>query len=247
MISRILLSKLAHDAGFDVELGEADGWLAFGVPGRPLRIWLYPQAEGAVVAFSRADVLRELDLVSTTQVGLPPTAVGAGLALSPDDVLALLIRARVLDRTLPHALLEAYQAAVAQVDATEAIALVKQRRGQDLFRSGLLDYWQGCCAITGLNVPELLRASHAKPWKDSTDSERLDVHNGLLLAAHMDAAFDQGLIAVGDDGVVIVSSALSNASRATLGLTESRSVKRLTAAHQPYLAWHRTNVFRKSP
>jgi len=38
-----------------------------------------------------------------------------------------------------------------------------QRVGQDPFRQGLLDFWEGRCAITGLAVPELLRASHIKP------------------------------------------------------------------------------------
>ena len=51
--------------------------------------------------------------------------------------------------------------------------------------------------MTGLDVPELLRASHIKPWADcGTDAERLDVFNGLLLAPHLDAAFDAGFITI---------------------------------------------------
>jgi len=61
----------------------------------------------------------------------------------------------------------------------------------------LLDLWEGRCAVTGLAVPELLRASHIKPWADcETDAERLDVYNGFLLAPHLDAAFDLGFITV---------------------------------------------------
>ncbi|MDC0682621.1 HNH endonuclease signature motif containing protein [Sorangium atrum] len=49
--------------------------------------------------------------------------------------------------------------------------------------------------MTGLAVPALLRASHIKPWADcETDAERLDVYNGILLAPHLDAAFDRGFI-----------------------------------------------------
>ena len=49
--------------------------------------------------------------------------------------------------------------------------------------------------VTGCAEPLLLRASHIKPWaRCATDAERLDVKNGLLLAAHLDAAFDCGLI-----------------------------------------------------
>lgn len=58
-----------------------------------------------------------------------------------------------------------------------------QRVGQDIFRQGLMECWESRCAITGLAIPELLRASHIKPWADcATDAERLDVYNGLLLA-----------------------------------------------------------------
>ena len=69
----------------------------------------------------------------------------------------------------------------------------------------MMRYWGGRCAISGISEPALLRASHAKPWKDSTDAERLDVHNGLLLAVHLDAAFDAGLICVGEHGRILVS------------------------------------------
>ena len=57
-----------------------------------------------------------------------------------------------------------------------------------------MEYWDSKCAVTGLAIPELLKASHIKPWKDSTDEERLDIFNGLLLAPHLDAAFDRGFI-----------------------------------------------------
>jgi len=74
------------------------------------------------------------------------------------------------------------------------------------------------CAITRLAVPELLRASHIKPWAAcETDAERLDVYNGLLLAPHLDAAFDQGFISVADSGDVIVSPALDVDARQVLG------------------------------
>jgi len=53
---------------------------------------------------------------------------------------------------------------------------------------------------------ELLRASHIKPWAAcASDAERLGVFNGLLLAPHLEAAFDQGFISVSDAGNVLVS------------------------------------------
>jgi predicted restriction endonuclease len=122
--------------------------------------------------------------------------------------------------------------------------LVVQRVGQDLFRSGLVDYWDGRCAVTALAVVELLRASHIKPWADcATDAERLDVYNGLLLAPHLDAAFDRGFITVQDDGTVVVSSRLTEQDRRVLGLDAPLRVRALQDGHRVYLPWHRERVF----
>jgi predicted restriction endonuclease len=50
-----------------------------------------------------------------------------------------------------------------------------------------------------------LRASHIVPWADCDDEQRLDIHNGLLLSALWDGAFDQGLVSFADDGAVLAS------------------------------------------
>ncbi|WP_410473713.1 HNH endonuclease [Guyparkeria sp. TX1] len=39
----------------------------------------------------------------------------------------------------------------------------------------------------------MLVTSHIKPWRDSSDRERLDGDNGLFLASHVGRLFDQGL------------------------------------------------------
>lgn len=241
--SPIILTKLANDAGFAVELGERNGWLAFAIPGRNLGLWLRAEDEGIVAVFFRRDVLAELPLGVPWSGPLPVGAAGARKVANSEDLLTLLRRAWTLEHTLPDAILATYRQVTARIDATEAEALVRQRRGQVLFRQALCDYWGGLCAISGLDVPELLRASHAKPWKDATDAERLDVHNGLLLAAHLDAAYDQGLITVHPDGRVEPSRRLPPAAIAVLGLTEPRRVHGLVAAHAPFLAWHVTHVF----
>lgn len=247
MHSAILISKLAHDAGFVVELGETDGWLAFAIPGRDLTLWLRGQDEALVAALSRRDVLAEIAIGTAWSGSLPGAAQGARLVGSANELLTLLHRARVLERALPDALLTEYRQVTADIDATEALGWVRQRRGQALFRQGLFDYWGGRCAITGLDVPELLRASHAKPWKDATDAERLDVHNGLLLAAHLDAAYDQGLLTVHPDGSIELSRRLNQTAKALLGLTALPRVVGLNAAHAPFLAWHVERVFAAAP
>ena len=79
-----------------------------------------------------------------------------------------------------------------------------------------------------------------------TDTERLDVFNGLLLAPHLDAAFDSGFITIREDGTVLLSGALPSADRSALGLDGSLKIHRLHRAHERYLPWHRPEIFRNS-
>lgn len=132
--------------------------------------------------------------------------------------------------------------------STEADRLVVARVGQTMFRAALLDYWQGRCCITGLEVPELLRASHIKPWAYcERDEERLDVFNGLLLAPNLDAMFDAGWLTVAPDGSVEISPALSAEARKTLGVSQPLRVHRIQPGHAPYLDFHNRYVYRQSP
>jgi hypothetical protein len=76
---------------------------------------------------------------------------------------------------------------------TEKETLCATRIGQGQFRQDLESMWKACAA-TGRRELPLLRASHSKPWRASTDAERLDPYNGLLLVANLDVAFDSGYI-----------------------------------------------------
>ncbi|MGH6900654.1 MAG: HNH endonuclease [Geminicoccaceae bacterium] len=109
-----------------------------------------------------------------------------------------------LARALPLAPLRACEASTRDLPrTTEAERLVVQWIGQEVFRTALMDYWGGRRAVTGGAEPLLRRASHIEPWAlCETDAERLDVYNGLLLAAHLDAAFDGGLIDSDDTGQI---------------------------------------------
>lgn len=122
-------------------------------------------------------------------------------------------------------------------------AMVKVRRHQEKFRDNLLAAWNGRCPVTGCHNPDLLRASHIKPWADCNHRERLDTDNGLLLAAHLDAAFDRGLISFDDSGAVLISSLLSPQDQAVLGLRQDCSIS-LDEGHLTYLKFHREKVFR---
>jgi hypothetical protein len=159
---------------------------------------------------------------------------------------AALDRVYKLAASLPNAPLARFQIMAAALPrTTEAEQLVIQRIGQDVFRDALMDYWGGRCPLTGITEPGLLRASHIVPWANCTDEQRLDVHNGLLLSALWDAAFDRGLISFADDGSVLESPQLSAMARRALDLSEVSPLSGLRDAHRANLALHRAaNGFR---
>jgi hypothetical protein len=256
LLDRAALRKVAVDAGFDLA-SDGSGWIEAASTQAPLRAWLTMDDDDRIaLGLSMLNVAQRL-LEDDRPIGAAPPPAGAPAApawllvetLAQAD--AVLGRAWALSRTLPAALVSRYQAEVRQAlaanemapSATEREAVVRQRIGQQLFREGLMTLWQGRCAISGLAVAELLRASHAKPWAASTDDERLDVYNGLLLAAHLDAAFDAGLLGIDEAGTVLLSPQLPGSAVELLGLKESRRIA-VTLAHGPYLDWHRRRVFR---
>ena len=89
---------------------------------------------------------------------------------------------------------------------TERIISRNSRVGQHLFRQIVLANYHNTCCITGIPVPELLNASHIKPWAEHKD-QRLNPENGLALNALHDRAFDRGYITVTPDGYRIKVSA----------------------------------------
>lgn len=128
------------------------------------------------------------------------------------------------------------------LDSTSREALVHARLGQGKFREKLLELWSGSCAVSGCAIPELLRASHIKPWRDSTNRQRIDSDNGLLLEANLDALFDSGLIAFEDSGNMLVSGRVSTDEQKRLGIP--RKLRKFPNKQQcRYLAWHRENRF----
>lgn len=98
--------------------------------------------------------------------------------------------------------------------------VVKARRGQGAFRKAVMAR-EKSCRVTGLANPDLLIASHIKPWRDcETADERLSGANGLMLSPNADRLFDQHLITFTDDGALIISSILSEDDCEKLGLAK---------------------------
>lgn len=120
---------------------------------------------------------------------------------------------------------------------TETEAIVKSRIGQDKLRKELLNK-SHCCELCGINLEEILVASHIKPWKDSDNNEKLDVENTLLLCAMHDALFDKGLISFGKDGKIIISKYLDENMQALLNIHDESRINNVSERKAKYLEYH---------
>ena len=236
------LEQAASRNGYPADPLEQGDWLLLRSPWTRHELLATCDGSAFVVATCSSGVATEATREFATWPGvLPPSAVRAFSVEGSAALHALIDRLYRLALSLPPEPLLDFEKQVAGLPRnTEAERLVVQRIGQDVFRKRLIDYWDGRCPITGVDQLELLRASHIKAWADCpTDAERLDVFNGFLLAAHLDAAFDAALITFADDGALIISARLTEHSRAVLGLKDGLRLVGLTPRHAPYLAWHR--------
>jgi len=131
----------------------------------------------------------------------------------------------------------------AQVRPTEKEAIVLARRGQGQFRQRVSTI-EARCRVTGVSSPEHLRASHCKPWRDSSNDERLDGENGLLLTPSIDHLFDRGFISFEGNGTLIVSPVAHAPSLKLMGVDTDRVVKvgAFTEGQKSYLEYHRDSV-----
>lgn len=125
---------------------------------------------------------------------------------------------------------------------TERAAAVSARIGQDVFRRLLL-HAQKTCLICGIQHPDLLKASHIKPWRYCSNEDRLNIANGLLLCSLHDSLFDAGLLSFDAHGRVLVSERLSESDRKRLALPGF--AYELPVESAPYIEWHRENQFKR--
>ena len=89
-------------------------------------------------------------------------------------------------------------------EGSEKEVMTRSRLGQSYFRRMVLANYGGKCCVTGLDVPQTLRASHIVAWAEDKKN-RMNPENGLCLSATYDAAFDKHLISFDEDYRMIVS------------------------------------------
>ena len=130
------------------------------------------------------------------------------------------------------------------IESTEKEQVTKARKGQGEFRKNVIKK-ENKCRLTGVIKKDLLIASHIKPWKVSSNLERLDGNNGLLLSPHVDKLFDKGWITFLDNGDLISVSKEIDEALNQWGISLPVNVGSFSLKQTTYLAYHREHVFDK--
>jgi len=130
----------------------------------------------------------------------------------------------------------------ASIPATDREAIIRARRGQGIFKDRVLAIEQRC-RITGVTNSVHLIASHCKPWRDSSNAERLNGENGLLLTPSIDHLFDRGFIGFEGNGNLIISPVAHRQSLERMGVQDAGfNVGQFTAGQRQFLEYHRDMV-----
>lgn len=129
------------------------------------------------------------------------------------------------------------------IQQTEIELIQKARMGQSQFKQSLL-LRERACQLCGMPDERFLIASHIKPWKASTNYEKLDPNNGLLLCPNHDALFDKGYITIGDSSEILISNSIKEETRIFLNINLKFTKTRITKDQQIYLKWHREHIFK---
>lgn len=131
-----------------------------------------------------------------------------------------------------------------KITETERTSIIKSRIGQGIFREKLIEKYNGCCVVTGVNDTRFLLASHIRPWAVSTNEQRLSAENGLLLSPLYDKLFDIGLITFSEDGFIQCSQGLENRNIDLLKIDRTKKYDlKLSIEFVDNLKYHQEKVF----
>ncbi len=122
----------------------------------------------------------------------------------------------------------------------EAERMINVRLQQHRFRRKLF-LIHDHCIITGYSKNNLLIASHIKPWSKSTDDEKIDPYNGLLLTPNFDKLFDKNLISIDFHGNIILSRELNSIDIEFFKIPKKIDFK-FNNQHRKYLEYHNALV-----
>jgi putative restriction endonuclease len=127
---------------------------------------------------------------------------------------------------------------------------VKTRVNQSVFRKMVLSNYNNKCAITGMDIPELLLASHIIPWSKN-EEHRLNPENGICFSALYDKAFDKGLIGINTNHEIVFSDTIKKRIKTEFYQVYFSSIENQKIIAQKYLPrkefleYHLDTIFNK--
>jgi len=122
---------------------------------------------------------------------------------------------------------------------TQRLHLAKARVGQGLYRKRVM-LLESACRVTGVEDSRPLIASHIKPWRASSNIERLNGHNGILLSPHVDALFDDHLMTFEDNGRMCFHQSLSQDVLERWGIDPQKKLDGFRPEQAIFLENHRS-------
>jgi putative restriction endonuclease len=132
-----------------------------------------------------------------------------------------------------------------QESTTVKAQLIDARVGQGLFRNEV-EKIENRCRVTGLRNKSFLIASHIKPWRSSTNAERLDGHNGFLLSPHVDKLFDKGYISFNDNGKILLANSKELLPILNIwSLDPHSNVGSFSKKQKDFLCYHRDEIHKR--
>lgn len=126
---------------------------------------------------------------------------------------------------------------IAIFDGKERKSIIKIRCNQGKIRKNALQKYRKC-EICGLQITQLLIASHIKPWSIANSSEKADINNIMLLCPMHDALFDKHLISFDDEGKVLINKNITSEEKELLNINENQKIK-VNEERKVYLEIHR--------
>jgi hypothetical protein len=128
------------------------------------------------------------------------------------------------------------------IPLTEKEAIVNSRVGQGLFRNRSIELWKSC-SVTEFSKQNILIASHIKPWKLSSNQERINPYNSLLLIPTLDKLFDKGYITFNPRGNIILSEKIDSIDWVKINVDDNLKLKFIPDDTVKYLEYHNEYIF----
>jgi putative restriction endonuclease len=209
-------------------------------PMLPARYSALQQSGNGLQSIYLTEILPPLAEVLIGLIGAEAKLIaGQNAALNPEAIP----QAQNADLEMWEHHIEATIESDSLIPDTDREALIVARRGQGLFKQRVMQI-ENRCRVTGVNNPVHLVGSHCKPWRDSSNEERLDGENGLLLTPSIDHLFDRGFIGFENSGELIVSPVAHAPSLNRMGVATDRvvNVGTFTSGQKHFLEYHRDSV-----